>query len=128
MARREEDVLGLDVAMHQSHRVGMPECVSDLFGDLECVLDGELLLPPQAIAQRLALDVRHRVEELAVRFTAVVEREDVRVVELGRDLDLAEEALTTERRRELGTQHLQGDLTIEFLVLGEVHHSHPATA
>jgi hypothetical protein len=57
---------------------------------------------------------------LAVRFTAVVQGKDVGVVETCRDLDLAQEALTADRGGEFRAEDLEGDLTIELLILGEV--------
>jgi hypothetical protein len=36
----------------------------------------------------------------------------VRVIELGRDLDLADEALRSDRRRELRPEHLERHLAI----------------
>jgi hypothetical protein len=53
------------------------------------VVDGQLPVAAQACAERLALDVRHHVVQQAVRLAGVVEREDVRVAEVGRDLDLS---------------------------------------
>lgn len=40
-------------------------------------------------------------------FPRVVQREDVRLLQLGRELDLTEEALSAERSGELGAEHLE---------------------
>ena len=42
----------------------------------------------------------------------------------GRDLDLPEEALRTERRRELGVEHLDRDHAVVLEVTGEVYRGH----
>ena len=57
------------------------------------VLERQLLLPVQVVPKRLALDVGHDVVEEAAGFPGVVQRQDVRVVQRGRDLDLAQEPL-----------------------------------
>jgi hypothetical protein len=49
----------------------------------------------QLVTQRLALDVRHDVVEEALGVTGVVQRQDVRMREVGRDLDLLVEPLGT---------------------------------
>ncbi len=48
------------------------------------------------------------------------------VGEPGRGLDLAQEPLGAEGRRELGAQHLDGDGAVMLQVLGEVDRRHPA--
>ena len=78
LALVEQDVLRLDVAVHHAVPVGVVERRAHLAGDSEGVGDRELLLPGEPVAQRLALDERHHVEEVAVRFARVEEREDVR--------------------------------------------------
>ena len=50
------------------------------------------------------------------------------VVEAGGDLDLAEEPLGTECRRELGVQHLDRDLPVVLQVGREIDGGHPAAA
>ena len=56
----------------------------------------------------------------------VVQREDVRVLELGGDLDLAEEPFRAENSGQLGPQYLDRHLTVVFQILGEVDGSHAA--
>src|SRR5437588_3693325 len=55
-------------------------------------------------------------------------REDVGMIERGRDLDLAQEALGAERYAEIGSQHLHGDLAVVFQVFGEMDGGHPPLA
>ena len=50
------------------------------------------------------------------------------MAEVGGGLDLAEEALGAERRRQLGPQHLDGDLAVVLEVLGEIDRGHAALA
>jgi hypothetical protein len=57
-----------------------------------------------------------------------VDRKDVRVLEPGCQLDLTLEAFGTQRGRQLGMEHLQGDRTLVANVLGQIDRSHAATA
>ena len=94
----EQDVLRLDVAMDDALPVGVGQRVGDLARDLQRVLHRELGLARQAVPQRLALDVGHDVVEEAVGLARVVQRQDVGMAQVGRDLDLAQEPLGAERR------------------------------
>jgi len=84
----------------------------------------ELLLPVQPVAQRLALHERHDIVEQAVALARVVEAENVGVLQVGGDADLAEKAIGAERDRELRSEHLDGDLTLVLEIPGEVHGGH----
>ena len=70
----EQDVLGLDVAVDDPPSVRIVQRVGHLAGDPHRVLDRELLLPVQPIAQALALDVGHDAEQEAVGLAGVVQR------------------------------------------------------
>jgi hypothetical protein len=70
----EQDVLGLDVAVNDPALVREVERAGHAAGDLDRILDAELLLAIQAVAQRLALDERHHVIEEGVGFARVVQR------------------------------------------------------
>ena len=96
----EQDVLGLDVAMDQIllMRVAQRAAISRV--KPQRVVQRQLRLAPEPGAQRFARDVGHdEVEQLAGR-ARVEQRDDVRMIEAGDDLDLAEEALATDRRRQ----------------------------
>ena len=58
----------------------------------------------------------------------VVQRQDVWVVELGGDLDLAQEAAYSQRGREFRTQDLDRDSAMVLEVLAEVHGGHATAA
>ena len=59
----QQDVLRLDVAVDDVVPVGVVERAGDLRRDAHRVVDRELLLPLESVAQRLALDERHHVVE-----------------------------------------------------------------
>lgn len=58
----------------------------------------------------------------------VVQREDVGVREDGGDLDLAQEAVASDRRGEVGPQHLHGNTAAVPQVLGKIDGRHPAAS
>ena len=95
---------------------------------LHRLADGKLLFPVEPVAEGLALDERHHVEEVGVGLARVEQRQDVRVLEVGRQLDLGQEPLGTDHGRELGAEHLQGDLAVVTDVLGQVDGGHSAGA
>ncbi len=96
--------------------------------DAERLLDRELLLAREPLPEGLALDKGHREPELARRLARIVNREDVRMLEPGGQLDLPLEPLGAERGRQLGMEHLQGDGSLVANVLGQVDGGHPAPA
>ena len=57
--------------------VGVIQRARHAFGDLDGVLDGELFLAIELVAQRFAFDERHHVEDQPVGLAGIVQREDV---------------------------------------------------
>ena len=128
VATGEHHVVGLDVAMDHAERVRVRERVGHLAEDAHRLGDRKLADTIEPRAQRLAVDVRHHVEEKALDGARVVEGQDMRVRQLGRDFDFPEKSLGSERGGELGTEHLDGDLAPVAHVVGEVDGRHPAGA
>ncbi len=125
---RKQDVLRLDVAVHHAVAVRVGQRSRHLRRDAHGVLEPQLLFPVQAVAERFPLHVGHHVVEKAPGRAGVVQRENVRMLQPSRDLDLAQKPLRTHRGRKLGVQHLDGDRTAVFQVLGEKHRRHTAAA
>ena len=122
----EQQVLGLDVAVDHAVPVGVLERPGGLGGDPERLVHRQLPLPPEPVAERLALDERHGEPELAGGLARVVDGEDVRVLQPGGELDLALEALGAERVGQVGVQHLERDRPVVPQVLGEEDRGHAA--
>ena len=97
----EEDVLRLDVAVDDAVRVREVERLEGLARDLDRLLDGELALAVEQLAQRLAAQERHRVVQRARGFAGAPHRKDVRVLEPRRDVHLAPKAVAAHRGREV---------------------------
>ena len=122
----QQDVLGLDVAVDHAVPVRVVEGVGHLAGDADRVVHRELLLAVEPVAQRLALDEGHDVEEVAVGLARVEQRKDVRVLQIGGELDLGEEPLGPDDGGQLGPEHLEGDPAVVAEVLGQIDGGHPA--
>ncbi len=107
--------------------VRIVECRGDLLGKMERIIDWELLLAVQPLAQRLAGDERHDIVEEPVGLARVEQWKDVRVFEAGGELDLAQEPLAADRSGQLGFKNLDRHLAVELAILGEIHDGHPPT-
>jgi hypothetical protein len=58
----------------------------------------------------------------------VEDRQDVRVLQAGRETDLAKEAFRAESGGDLGVQHLERDLPRVFEVLRQIDGGHPSAS
>ena len=79
--------------------------------------------------QRLAFDKLHREEAPILDITDLIDGDDVRVVERGGGARfLFEAAKRVGVARQLRTEQLHGDLSLEAAILREVHLAHAAAA
>src|SRR3954468_21429628 len=101
MALGEQNVFWFDVAMNDSGGVGTVECLRNLSSQAHCLIEAEPRLPAQPFAKRFTLDIGHRVPQYAAGLTAVVNGQDVRMLERRREADLAFESLNAHRGSEL---------------------------
>ena len=124
-----EDIAGLDVAMHDAAAMRVGERFDDVVQNPNDIANRQTAAPGNRRPQRLALDERHRVvQQLALDRRAIAggsgpstdgmrpgrqQRDDVRVLQLRGDLDLALESLAVHACRQLGRQHLDHDLPAE---------------
>jgi hypothetical protein len=125
----DQDVAGLDVAVHQTRGVHGVEGVGHRLQQGAQRLDVEPTVALEHRAEVLAVDEAHRQVEHAVRVARVVDRDDVRVLQAGRDGGLPLEAVAVlpvggERRGE----HLEGDRAAQLEVAGAVDDAHTAFA
>jgi len=125
---RVEQILGLDVAVEDVVLVRVLEGLCRFAPDPEHVLERELPVPRQSLAQALALDVRHGEPQLSTRFARVEHGEDVRVLQPGGIADFALEAIGTERGGKVGVEYLQGHRSVVPQVVREIDRSHATNA
>ncbi len=84
--------------MNHAAAVRVAECAGNVPGDLDRLVEGKLSLSPQPGAERLPVDAGHDVVEQAVRDTGVEHGNDARVLQLGGEGDLTQEALGAHSR------------------------------
>jgi hypothetical protein len=125
---RQQDVVGLDIAMDDAAAVSVLQAVRHLACDREGLLHRQLFLAGQPLTQRLSLHVRHDIIEKAIGLSGVVDGEDVRMHERRGDLDFSVEAIGADGRRQLRPQHLDGDLPVVPQIVAQKHLGEPATA
>jgi hypothetical protein len=128
VARAQQDVLRLDVAVDHAVLVGVLERVRGFPRNPHRLLDGKLPLSSETVAQGLALDKRHGQPELARVLPRVVHPQDVGVLEPGGEPDLALEAFGAERDGEIAVEDLERHRAIVAAVVREVHRGHAAAA
>jgi hypothetical protein len=125
----EEDVGGLHVPMHQPAFVRGVERARHLLDELECSRRYERAFGMQQRLQVGALDVAHRDVEQAVDLARLVDGDDVRVIEGGGELRLAQEAQAKALvLREAGRQELQRNLPLQPRIVGQIDDAHAPMA
>ncbi len=112
--------------MDHAVRVRVVEGRGGVPSDADRLLDWKQLLAVEPLAQGFALHVRHHVEEEPIRLARVVQREDVGVIQLGDDLDLAEKPVGSDGGCQLGPEDLHRDLAVVLHVVGQIDRRHAA--
>ncbi|MBK6842549.1 MAG: hypothetical protein IPG88_09635 [Gemmatimonadetes bacterium] len=84
-----------------------------------------MLLALEALLQRLPFDEGHDVERRPLERPGIEDGDDVRVLQLGADLDLAREAIGAELHDELGARELDGDRGVVLQVARAIDRGHP---
>ena len=88
----------------------------------------QLALAGQPGPERLARDERHGVVEMAGGLAGGEQRNDVRMVQRGRDVDLEAEAVGAHPAGQLGGENFDHDLAPERLLGRHEHARHTAAA
>ncbi len=126
VATREQHVVGLDVSVNHAARMRVGQRVGDLAQDPGCFGNRKLAVADQPLPQRLAFDIGHDIVQETVGLTRIEQRQDVRMLQLGRDLDLAKESIAPHGGSELGPEHLHRDFAMVLQVLREIYGCHAA--
>ena len=123
----DEDVLRLDVAVHHPLAVRDGECIGDVTGERDRLLDRQGPAGEE-LAERRAAHERHRVPEEPVALAGAQQRDDVRVLEPRGELDLATEAVDAHAAGEVGWQDLDHHRATQRTLGGDEDARHPAAA
>ncbi len=126
VAAMQQDVLRFYIAVHDAVFVRVLKGVEDFSRDAHRLVHAELRLAIQLLAQRLALNERHDVEQKAIRSAAVEQRQDVRMLERRGRRDLLHEPIGAENGRELRLEQLEGDFSFVTEIFAEIDRRHPA--
>jgi hypothetical protein len=125
----DDHVLGLQIAMDDAAPVGEARRFEDLDREVDRADRIERRLLADQLLQRPPRQVLHRDVVGAVEGAAVVDADDVRMLQPRGGLGLAAEALDeTGILGKPAVQQLQRHLAPELQVLGEEHIGHPARA
>ncbi len=125
----QKDVRGLDVPVDHARAMGGVEGREHGPRDPEGLLEGQAPFAGEALIEVFALEELHRHERRSVVHVRVEDRDDRRVIDLGRRHGFAEEALDGVRVDPEPLRHdLQRDLLAQDLVSGDVDPPHPTFA
>ena len=122
----EQDVLRLDVAVHHAALVRVGQCARHVAQHADGLAHRQCAVAREPVAQRQPLDEGHGVVRQAGGIAHGDERNDIRLLERGGELDLSLEPFSTDPRRELGAEDLGDDAPAQLHVLGHEHPRHPA--
>ena len=126
LAVAQQNVLGLDVPMDDAVPVRVVERECRLARDTHRVGNRKLPFARHSIAKRFALDERHRVPEQPVRGPRIVHAQDVRMLQIGGELDLLLEPVRAECRAEVRVEDFERDRPVVVRVDREVDRRHAA--
>ncbi len=124
----EQHVVGLDVAVHHAPGVGVAQRGGDVAQHPDRLGHRKVAVAQQAGAQRFAVHVRHGEVGQAHRLAGGQEGNDVGMLELGGEVDLAAEPLDAHPGRQLGQQYLDDDPALERRLQRQEDAGHPAAA
>src|SRR5918993_616015 len=110
--------------MDESLSVRRLKCVGNLVGNVQGFIQRKLLLPLEALCQRLTIDIGRRVEGDTFRFAGAEHRQDIGMLERGRDPDFPLEALGSKKGHEVRTEYLYCHKTVLLEIAGEIDRSH----
>src|SRR5581483_6254472 len=121
------DVLRLQVAMDDAGTVRCLQGAANLLNYVHCLFGSKFLFSNQHGAQVFALHKLHGDELDAVRFTQVVNADDVAVGHFAGEQQLLLETIDDGFIfRQFGTDDFEGYGPVQFAVDGLVNRSHPA--
>ena len=119
----QEDVGGLDVAVHRAELVNRLERTQELHTE-GCDIGDRQGAPLEPRGERFALDQIHDVVMQAGRLAGLMDGDDVGVAQGGEEPGLAEEPLGGHGGRHLRPQDLDGHPAVEGGIVGDKYDPH----
>lgn len=120
----QQDVSPFDVTVDEAEAVRVLQRPSHLAGDADRFVHGKPPLTLEAIPEGFALHERHHEEEKIGGLPGLVERQDVGMLQLCRDLDLTRETIRADRCRQLGPEELDRDVATVPEIPGQLDRGH----
>jgi hypothetical protein len=114
--------------MDEPVRVRVRQRLGDIGGDVERLFQRELRFLLQTCLKGATCDMGHDVVQQPFHCSRLKERENVRMLELCLDLDLAKEAIGGYRADELRLENLEGDVAMVLQISGEKDNRHSPPA
>jgi len=126
-AAGEQNVVRLDVAVHDAALVRIGECARDVLHDRHRLRHGEATVREQSCAERLAVDVWHDEIRQPVGDAGAQHAHDVGMLQTGRQQDLAAEPIDRDGGGHVLRKHLDGYAALQRVVERDEDARHAAT-
>ena len=124
----KQNVVRLDVAVENPFAVSVGERFSHVERDSNRLVQWQHFLAVEAGAERLSVDIRHRVPQLAGRLSGVQERDDTPVDQPRGHANLSVESVGGDGAVKFGSQNLECHPAFVRHVACHIHDRHPARA
>jgi hypothetical protein len=105
--------------VHDALAVRVRQTIRDVTKEAHSLPKRQFPLSCHKRAQGFAANEGHRIVQKVAGEPGAQQRNDVRMLELRRQLNLASKALEADARREFGGQHFDDDLPAETDIFGE---------
>src|SRR5688500_12961310 len=112
--------------MNDTGCMSVTQRAGDVAKDAHAFSDGEMALRAHPGAERLAFNERHREVRQAISLAGCEKWNDVRLLQLCCELNLALESIGADTRRQIGRQDLDDHLSVEPVFRSEKHSRHAA--